>query len=251
MYLKRLDIHGFKSFATRTTFEFGQGMTAIVGPNGSGKSNIADALRWVLGEQSGRLLRARKLDDIIYAGSAKRQPAEKVEVVLSLDNTDGWLPLDFREVAISRRGYRSGEAEFLINRKRVRLRDLQSLLLRANAGQNSYAIIGQGLVETILNLRAEERRQLIEEAADIQRYRLKIEDAHAKLAATHENVERGKLLIKEIAPRVGQLERQAKRAGEHARLSRELAEALRAYYGHQWHHAQEALADRKSVVEGK
>ena len=242
MYLKRLDIHGFKSFATRTTFEFGQGMTAIVGPNGSGKSNIADALRWVLGEQSGRLLRARKLDDIIYAGSAKRSPGDKVAVTLTLDNSDDWLPLDFREVAISRRGYRSSESEFLINRKRVRLRDLQNLLLRANAGQNSYAIIGQGLVETILNLRPEDRRQLIEEAADVQHYRLKIEDAHNKLAATHENVERVKLLIKEIAPRLSQLERQAKRAGEHARLSRELSAALRAYYGHGWHHAHEALA---------
>ncbi|HEU4760447.1 MAG TPA: chromosome segregation SMC family protein, partial [Dehalococcoidia bacterium] len=242
MYLKRLDVHGFKSFATRTSFEFGQGITAIVGPNGSGKSNIADALRWVLGEQSGRLLRARKLDDIIYAGSAKRPAADKVEVVLSLDNTDGWLPLDFREVAISRRGYRSGEADYLINRKRVRLRDIQHLLLRANAGQNSYAIIGQGLVETVLNLRPDERRQLIEEAADIQRYRLRIEEAQNRLAGTHENVERVKLLIKEIAPRVGQLERQAKRAIEHARLAKELAQALRVYYEHQWHRGQEAIA---------
>ena len=242
MYLKRLDVLGFKSFATRTTFEFGQGITAIVGPNGSGKSNIADALRWVLGEQSGRLLRARKLDDIIYAGSGKRSPADKVEVVLTLDNTDGWLPVDFADVAIARRGYRSGETEYLINRKRVRLRDLQQFLLRARAGQNSYAIIGQGLVETTLNLRPEERRQLIEEAADIGRYRLKIEDAQGKLAATHENVERVKLLIKEIAPRLGQLERQAKRAGEHASLSQELGQALRAYYEHQWRRAQEALA---------
>ena len=242
MYLKRLDVRGFKSFAARTAFEFGQGITAIVGPNGSGKSNIADALRWVLGEQSGRLLRARKLEDIIYAGSGKRPPADKVEVTLTLDNSDGWLPLDFREVAISRRGYRSGESEYLINRKRVRLRDLQGLLAQANAGQNSYAIIGQGLVESVLNLRAEERRQLIEEAADIRRYRLKIEEAHSKLAATHENVERIKLLVREIAPRLSQLERQAKRASEHARLSRELTQALHVYYGHQWRHGQEALA---------
>ncbi len=241
MYLKRLDIQGFKSFATRTTFEFGHGMTAIVGPNGAGKSNIADALRWVLGEQSGRLLRASKLDDIIYAGSAKRSATEKVEVTLTLDNTDAWLPLEFREVAISRRGYRSGESEYRINRKRIRLRDLQSLLARANAGQNSYAIIGQGLVESVLNLRPEERRQLIEEAADIQRYRLKIEDAYSKLAATHENVERIRLLIKEIRPQLAQLERQAKRAGEHARLSHELSVALHAYYGHRWHHANETL----------
>jgi chromosome segregation protein len=241
MYLKRLDVQGFKSFAGRTSFEFGQGITAIVGPNGSGKSNIADALRWVLGEQSGRLLRARKLDDILYAGSGKRARGDKVEVTLTLDNSDGWLPLDVGEVAVSRRGYRSGESDYIINKKKVRLREIQTLLAKASASQNSYAIIGQGLVESVLNLRAEERRQLIEEAADIQRYRLKIEEAQGRLAGTHENVERAKLLMKEIAPRVSQLERQAKRAGDHSRLSHDLTEALRAYYGHQWHRAQESL----------
>ncbi len=242
MYLKRLDIQGFKSFATRTSFEFGQGITAIVGPNGAGKSNIADALRWVLGEQSGRLLRARKLEDAIFAGSSKRQKADKAEVTLSLDNSDGWLPLDFKEVALGRRGYRSGEGEYLINRKRVRLRDIQELLARASLAQSSYAIIGQGLVESVLNLRPEERRQLIEEAADTQRYRLRIDEARTKLAATHENVERIKLLVKEIAPRLGQLERQAKRAEEYTRISRELSQALRAYYDQEWHQAHESLA---------
>ena len=224
MYLKRLDVQGFKSFAGRTSFEFGQGITAIVGPNGSGKSNIADALRWVLGEQSGRLLRAKKLDDIIYAGSGKRPRGDKVEVTSTLDNSDGWLPLDVGEVGVARRGYRSGESDYIINRKKVRLREIQTLLAKASATQNSYAIIGQGLVESVLNLRAEERRQLIEEAADIQRYRLKIEEAESRLAGTHENVERVKLLMKEIAPRVSQLERQAKRAGEHSRLSQELTQ---------------------------
>ncbi len=241
MYLKRLDVQGFKSFAGRTSFEFGQGVTAIVGPNGSGKSNIADALRWVLGEQSGRLLRAKKLDDIIYAGSGKRARGDKVEVTLTLDNSDGWLPLDVGEVAVARRGYRSGESDYIINKKKVRLREIQTLLAKASASQNSYAIIGQGLVESVLNLRADERRQLIEEAADIQRYRLKIDEAESRLAGTHENVERVKLLMKEIAPRVGQLERQAKRAGEHAQLSQQLSQALRAYYEHQWHRAQESL----------
>ncbi|MEE8346115.1 MAG: AAA family ATPase, partial [Dehalococcoidia bacterium] len=242
MYLKRLDIQGFKSFATRTTFEFGQGITAIVGPNGSGKSNIADALRWVLGEQSGRVMRARKLEDAIFAGSSKRQKAEKAEVTLTLDNSDGWLPVDFSEVAMSRRGHRNGESEYRINRKRVRLRDLHSMLAQASVSQSSYAIIGQGMVETILNLRPEERRQLIEEAADIQRYRLRIDEARSKLAATHENLERIKLLVNEIAPRLSHLERQAKRATDYATISHELSQALRAYYGHQWHHAHETLA---------
>ena len=242
MYLKRLEVQGFKSFATRTIFDFGQGITAIVGPNGSGKSNIADALRWVLGEQSGRLLRARKMEDAIFAGSSKRQRADKAEITLTLDNTDGWLPLEFSEVAITRRGYRNGESQYRINGKRVRLRDLQELLAKSSMAQGSYAIIGQGLVETVLNLRPDERRQLIEEAADIQRYRLRIDEARTKLAATHENVERINLLVKEIAPRLGHLERQAKRAADYARLSRDLSQALRAHYGHQWHHAHESLA---------
>ncbi len=242
MYLKRLEVQGFKSFAVRTTFEFGQGITAIVGPNGSGKSNIADALRWVLGEQSGRLLRARKLDDIIFAGSGTRARSDRVEVTLTLDNSDGWLPIDVPEVAAARRGYRSGESEYLINKKKVRLREIQSLLVKASASQSSYAIIGQGLVESVLNLRPEERRLLIEEAADIQRYRLKIEEAQDRLKATHENVERVKLLMKEIEPRLTQLERQAKRAGEHSRLSTELHQALQVFYEQQWHRAQESLA---------
>jgi len=241
VYLKRLDLHGFKSFASRTRFEFGQGITAIVGPNGSGKSNIADALRWVLGEQSGRLLRAKRLDDILYAGSGKKAPADKIDVTMTLDNSDGWLAVDVPEVTISRRGSRSSDGEYQISGKRIRLRELQTLLATANVGQNSYAIIGQGLVESVLNLRADERRQLIEEAADIQRYRLKIEEAGERLKSTHENTARIRLLIKEIAPRLAQLERQAKRAGEHAQLSRELMQALRVFYEERWHSAQEQL----------
>ncbi len=241
MYLKRLDLHGFKSFAGRTSFDFGPGVTAIVGPNGSGKSNIADAMRWVLGEQSGRLLRAKKLDDIIYAGSGKRPRGDKVEVTITLDNSDGWLPVDAAEVAISRRGNRSGDSDYFINGKKVRLRELQAVLMKADVTQNSYAIIGQGLVETVLNMRAEDRRQLIEEAADIQRYRLKIQEAQDRLASTHENVERVRLLIKEIAPRVAQLERQARRAGEYSQVARELQQMLRVFYEESWHTAQESL----------
>lgn len=241
MYLKRLEMYGFKSFAAKTPFEFGHGVTAIVGPNGSGKSNVADALRWVLGEQSGRLIRAKKLEDVIYTGSAKRQKSEKAEVTMVFDNTDTWLPIETDEVSVSRRVTRNGDSDYYINGKKVRLREIQTLFMKANVTQSSYAIIGQGLVESILNLKPEDRRQLIEEAADIQRYRLKIEEAEDRLKGTHENIQRVKLLMKEIAPRMGQLERQAKRAGEHARLSAELLDALRTYYEHQWLRAQEAL----------
>src|SRR3972149_5024235 len=161
-----------------------------------------------LGGEAGRLIRARKREDAIFAGSSKRQRADKAEVALTLDNSDGWLPLDFSEVALSRRGYRNGESDYMITRKRVRLRDIQELLAKASFAQSSYAIIGQGVCGR----------------------------------APHENVERIRLLVKEIAPRLGQLERQAKRAADYTRISRELSQALRAYYGHQWHHAHESVA---------
>ena len=241
MYLKRLDLYGFKSFASRTTFDFGQGITAIVGPNGSGKSNIADALRWVLGGQSNKLIRAKKMEDVIFTGSSKRSRAEKAEVTLTLDNSDGWLPIDSEEVSIRRRGSRSGDSDYYLNGKKVKLRDIHLLMATASVSQNSYAIIGQGLVESVLNLRPEERREMIEEAADIQRYRLKIQEAEDRLKSTHENIERVKLLVKEIAPRLQQLERQATRAGEHASLSLRLSQSLQAHYEQRWSHAEESL----------
>jgi len=241
VYLKRLDLYGFKSFASRTTFDFGQGITAIVGPNGSGKSNIADAMRWVLGGHSNKLIRAKKMEDVIYTGSSKRARADKVEVTLTLDNSDGWLPIDDDEVSIKRRGSRSGDSDYYLNGKKAKLRDIHILLATARVSQNSYAIIGQGLVESVLSLRPEERREMIEEAADIQRYRLKIDEAEDRLGSAHENIQRVKLLIKEIAPRLQQLERQATRAGEHARLSLRLRQSLQAHYEGRWRHAQESL----------
>ncbi len=249
MYLKRLDLQGFKSFATRTAFEFGPGITTIVGPNGSGKSNVADALRWVLGEQSGRLLRARRLEEVIFAGSSRRAAAKAAEVTITLDNSDGWLPIEFAEVAVRRRVTHNGDSDFYINGKRVRLKDVTDLFLRASASQSSYAIIGQGLVETILSLRPEERRLLLEEAADVQRYRVKLDEAQNRLAATRDNMERVELLVSEITPRLNQLGRQAGRAARHAQLSQELSDALRAWYGHQWHECRSALNTARLAVE--
>lgn len=228
--LRRLDVQGFKSFASRTSFEFGPGITAIVGPNGSGKSNLADALRWVLGEQNPRALRLRRLEDVIFAGGGKRAQAGFAEVSITLDNADAWLPIEFAEVLVTRRLHRSGESEYLINRKRVRLRDLLDLFLKARLGQNSYAILGQGMVDTVLSLRPEERRLLIEEAADVRRHRLKIEEAIDQLAATRENRDRVELLLAEIWPRLNQLEQQAHRASEHAKISRDLADAIRSLH---------------------
>ncbi len=168
MYLKKLTIQGFKSFATRTTFEYGRGVTAIVGPNGSGKSNVSDAIRWVLGEQSTRLLRAKKQEDVIFAGTGERAAVGMAEVALTLDNEERWLPLDFAEVEIARRVYRNGDSEYLLNGSRVRLRDIVDLLMKGDVGQNSYSIMGQGLVDEVLSMTPEERRGFLDEAADVQ-----------------------------------------------------------------------------------
>jgi chromosome segregation protein len=241
MYLKRLELHGFKSFAARTVFEFGPGITCVVGPNGVGKSNVADAIRWVLGEQSGRALRARRVEEIIFSGSSQRAAVGMAEVSLVLDNSDGWLPIEFGEVVIGRRAYRDGQSEYLLNRNRVRLRDIQELFLHAHIGQSGCTFMGQGLVEEVLSLRPEERRSLIEEVADVRRHRIKLDDARNRLAATRENLERADLLVGEIAPTLARLERQADRAANHSRLSRELAQALQAWYGHFWREAQDGL----------
>ncbi len=252
MYLKRLEIAGFKSFASRTVFEFGPGITAIIGPNGSGKSNIAEALRWVLGEQSTRLLRARKTEEVIFAGSQRRPPAERAEVSIVLEDQDGGLPFAASEVIIARRAYRTGESDYFINGRRVRLRDVQELLLEATgfAGSgSSYAFIGQGAVEAFLQMRPAERRQLIEEAADVQRYRWRLDAARSHLDAAGEARERLQMLLDEISPRLAQLERQARRAAEHARLSRELQEALRSWYGAKWRQLQGRLLLAREALQ--
>jgi chromosome segregation protein len=249
MYLKRLEIEGFKSFASNVAFEFGAGITAIVGPNGCGKSNAADALRWVLGEQSGKQLRARKLEDVIFAGSARHPQAATAEVRLVLDNNDGWLPVDTPEVRIDRKAYRSGESAYLINRRRSRLKDVSDLFLRARTGQNSFAIMGQGLVETILNFRPEERRLLLEEVADLQGFRLQLEEAQQRLSATSENEARASLVLNEIAPSLAQLERQAAKSLKRVAIEAELKTSLRTWYAKAWQDSQEGLAYAQAILE--
>jgi chromosome segregation protein len=251
MYLKRLELQGFKSFATKTLFEFGPGITSVVGPNGSGKSNVAEALRWVLGEQQSRNVRARRLEDVIFSGSSQKAAVGMAEVSITLDNSEGWLPVDYSEVVVSRRAYRSGESEYLINKNKVRLRDVVDLFLRAQVGQNSYAFMGQGLVEEVLVMRPEERRRLLEEAADVRLLRQRLDEARDRLAATRENLERVNLLLEEIGPRLRQLERQAGRAAEHSRLAAELQETLRELYGRLWQEAQEKLTSSQATLDQK
>ncbi|MGE5595673.1 MAG: AAA family ATPase, partial [Hyphomicrobiales bacterium] len=249
MYLKKLSIQGFKSFANRTAFEYGPGVTAIVGPNGSGKSNVSDAIRWVLGEQSTRLLRAKKQEDIIFSGTKDRAAVGMAEVVLTLDNSDKWLPVDFAEVEVGRRVYRNGDTEYLLNGSRVRLRDVLDLLMKGDVGQNSYSIMGQGLVDEVLTMSPDERRFFLDEAADVKRFRIKIREAQDRLSATRDNLERVSLVIGEIEPRLAQLSRQAERAAEHHRLARELAELLRAYYGHRWSEAHNQLVRVRATLD--
>ena len=183
--LKSLELNGYKTFASRTSFAFAGSVTAIVGPNGSGKSNVADALRWVLGEQSYTLLRGRKTDDMIFAGSQSRPRAGMASAEIVFDNSEGWLPIDFSEVSIARRAYRDGQNEYLINNQKVRLKDISELLAKSGLSERTYTVIGQGLVDVALSLKAEERRKLFEEAAGIGLYRSRKDQALRRLDSTN------------------------------------------------------------------
>lgn len=248
MRLKHLQLQGYKTFATKTEFLFPSGITAIVGPNGSGKSNIADAIRWVLGEQSYTTLRGKRTEDMIFAGSQSLPRAGMAEVVLTLDNSDGWLPVEFSEVTVSRRAFRDGQNEYRINSNRVRLRDVSELLSQSGLSRRTYTIIGQGVVDSVLSLRAQERRGLFEEAAGIALYHEKRADALRKLDSTHRNLERANDIIAEIEPRLNRLERQAERAREHEELSTKLKQLLRTWYGHRWGEAARALNQAQRIA---
>ena len=176
MFLKRLELRGFKTFASYTDLVFDAGVTAIVGPNGSGKSNIADAVRWVLGEQSYAALRGKRTEDMIFAGTSRRPQMGMAEAILTFDNSSRWLPIDFAEVTVCRRAYRSGENQYLVNGSRVRLRDVLDMLGKASLGRQGFVVIGQGLVDAALTLRPEERRVLFEVAAGIHIYQDKRTD---------------------------------------------------------------------------
>ena len=241
MRLKHLKLQGYKSFATKTEFLFPTGITAIIGPNGSGKSNIADAIRWVLGEQRVRTLRGRSTADMIFAGGQRRARAGMAEASLTLDNADGWLPIEFSEVTVTRRAYRSGENEYLLNGSRVRLRDIAALLAESGLGQRAYTVISQGLVDAALSLRPQERRTLFEEAAGISLYRARREDAVRRLDETQRNLERVYDIVSEITPRLERLEQEAERVEEHRRLTAHLERLQRTWYGYQWGRRQAAL----------
>lgn len=212
MFLKRLDVVGFKSFAERIGVEFVPGVTAVVGPNGSGKSNITDAIRWVLGEQSAKSLRGAKMEDIIFAGSDTRKALNFAEVTLTLDNEDQSLPIDYSEVSVTRRVYRSGESEFLINKQNCRLKDIVDLFMDSGLGREAFSIISQGKVEEILNSKPEDRRTIFEEAAGVLKYKNRKKKAEAKLFETQENLNRVADILYELEGQVEPLKIQASMA---------------------------------------
>ncbi len=222
MYLKRLEIQGFKSFAKNTVLEFEQGITAIVGPNGSGKSNVADCLRWVLGEQSAKLIRGKKSDDVIFAGSDKKVRAGFAEVTATFDNRDHKIPLDYSEVSIGRRIDRSGESEYLINGNRVRLLDVVDLVLKSNIGTSRYTVIGQGTIDNMILSGPTEIKNLIDEASGVKTYYIRRDKSLRRLEQTAQNLMRAEDLIAELEPRVKSLRRQAKRMEAREEIEREL-----------------------------
>ena len=222
MYLKRLEIQGFKSFADKVEFEFPSGITAIVGPNGSGKSNVVDSIRWVLGEQSIKNLRGSKMEDVIFAGSADRRPLGMAQVSLTLDNSAGIFDVDFDEVTVTRRLYRSGESEYLINKASSRLKDIQELFMDTGLGREGLSIISQGKVDEILSLKPEDRRGLIEEAAGITRYKYRKREAERKLKDTEDNLIRVQDIVNELEERVGPLGEQAEKARQYREWKQQL-----------------------------
>ncbi|TAL13229.1 MAG: hypothetical protein EPO00_00680, partial [Chloroflexota bacterium] len=234
-------LQGFKSFAERTLVTFGPGISAVVGPNGSGKSNLADALRWALGEQ-GRALRSRKSEDVIWAGSERRSAVGMADVQLTLDNADSMLPVDFAVVELGRRLYRSGENEYLLNRQRVRLRDLVDLLDSAHLAENAFLFIGQGMVDQALALRPEERRPLFEEVAGVRRHERRRRRAEDQLVESEANLARVDDIIAELRPQVRRLAAQAEQAASRMSAGDELLDALLTSAHARWYDASVQIA---------
>lgn len=246
MFLRRIEISGFKSFANRTVLDFSppgeaggrsaaaKGITAIVGPNGSGKSNVADAIRWAIGEQSTKNLRGKKSEDVIFAGTAKRAKIGTASVTLHFENHDHRIPIEYEEVSIARKLHRSGESEFLINGSKVRLLDIADLLAKAGIGKDSYSVITQGMSDAVLSATPAERRSMFEDAAGVKQYQLQKDRALRRLATTRENLAQADTLINEIEPHLRILKRQAERASQGKDVSEKLLSKQIELYGYLW-----------------
>ena len=242
MYLEKLSIQGFKSFANKNELIFvgmiddtKRGLTAIVGPNGSGKSNVADAIRWALGEQSMKSLRGKKSEDVIFSGSDKKGKLGMAEVSLHLNNEDRKAPIDYSQLVITRRLYRNGDSEYLINNSRVKLSDVQMLLAKAKFGQKTYSVIGQGTVEGFLSASLSERKEFFDEATGVKQFQIKRDEALNKLKASYENLNQAEMILVEIEPRLKSLTRQVNKIQRKEELEKELIELRLIYYRNTWH----------------
>ncbi|AMW98393.1 chromosome segregation protein SMC [Rummeliibacillus stabekisii] len=252
MFLKRLEVIGFKSFADRVGIDFVPGVTAVVGPNGSGKSNVTDAIRWVLGEQSAKSLRGIKMEDIIFAGSDSRKPLNFAEVSLILDNEDGRLPISYNEVSVTRRVYRSGDSEYLLNKQQCRLKDITDLFLDSGLGKEAFSIISQGRVDEILNSRPDDRRSIFEEAAGVLKYKQRRKKAEHKLFETDDNLHRVLDILHELDKRIEPLHIQASAAEDYLKMSGELKDMDLAVLVHDMEQLKRSIeqivSERKNVL---
>ncbi|MFA6171435.1 MAG: chromosome segregation SMC family protein [Patescibacteria group bacterium] len=240
MHLERLEIQGFKSFANKNVLVFPdpkggrKGITSVVGPNGSGKSNIADAVRWALGEQSMKILRGKKSEDVIFSGSDKKGKLGMAEVSLFLNNEDGKSVIDYSQIVLTRRLFRDGESDYLLNGQKARLLDIQMFLAKAKFGQRTYSVIGQGTVEGFLNTSLSERKEFFDEATGVKQFQIKRDDSLNKLRASYENLSQARMLLEEIAPRLKTLTRQVDKLKKRDEMEKELREAELKYYGQIW-----------------
>jgi chromosome segregation protein len=261
MFLQKLELKGFKSFVDKTTLEFNsqnktagtKGIAAIVGPNGSGKSNVSDAIRWVLGEQSAKLLRVKKIEDVIFAGTDKKSQLGFCQVDLYLNNEDHSIPIDYLEVVITRRLYRNGESEYLINKNKVKLLEITMLLAKANFGQKNYGIIGQGMIDFILVISPQERKEFFEEATGVKQYQIKRDQSLRKFETSKENLKQGKILLQEIEPRLKSLTRQIKKMEQKIIIEKELKNLQIQYYFHLWQEFNKKweIENKKWEIENK
>src|SRR3989338_470633 len=247
MYLQSIEINGFKSFAEKTLLEFlppkegRHSITVVIGPNGSGKSNVADAIRWAMGEQSLKQLRGKKSEDIIFSGSVGKGQMSMASVFMTLDNKDHRADIDYDELVIGRRLYRSGESDYVINGNSVRLLDLQLLLAKAQFGQGSYAVIGQGMIDRLLLQTPSERKDFFDEAFGIKEFQIKRHQSVLKLKHTYDNMEQAEALLNEVSPRLKSLSRQVKKLEERQEVEIELRELQEAYYLTLWNNNEEQL----------
>lgn len=251
MFLKKVYVNGFKSFAEKTEIVVEHGITAVVGPNGSGKSNISDAIKWVLGEQSAKSLRGGKMDDVIFAGTEKRMPLGYAEVNLIFDNESGIIPVEYKEVSIKRKLYKTGESEYYINKQQCRLKDIKELFMDTGIGRDGYSFIGQGRVEDILSPNSETRRQVFEEASGIVKYKSRKEESERKLEKTSDNLDRIEDIIHELEERIEPLHEQSKRAKQYIDIKNNLKMYELNYLAHEYekHNEQlKALENQKNIA---